>query len=111
MIDGSVPDGDQKVAVYEILRVAANLCMDHSTFIFPRPDAPWRRSSTNLFTDENRDALLESGFPQTVVTVLEGYAEKVEPANLSPLPLSLPDLRIVKTSIGVLLNLSVGYGK
>lgn len=64
-----------------------------------------------IFADENRSALLESGFPQTVVSVLEGYAEAVEPTNLAPLPLSIPDLRIVKTSIGVLLNLSVGFGK
>ncbi|KAK7693611.1 hypothetical protein QCA50_003180 [Cerrena zonata] len=88
IVDGSIPEGDQKNAVNEILRVAANLCMDH---------------------DENRGALLESGFPQTVVCVLESYAEELEPANRAPLPLSIPDLRIVKTCVGALLNLSLGF--
>lgn len=31
IVNGSIPEGDQKSAVYEILRVAANLCMDHGT--------------------------------------------------------------------------------
>lgn len=33
------------------------------------------------------------------------------PDQLEPLPLSPPDLKIVKTAIGVLLNASVGYGE
>ncbi|CAL1704860.1 unnamed protein product [Somion occarium] len=59
--------------------------------------------------NENRGALLEANFPQTIVSILEGYAEPIDPANTSPLPLSVPDLRIVKTAVGVLLNLSVGF--
>ncbi|KAH9946201.1 uncharacterized protein BXZ73DRAFT_86375 [Epithele typhae] len=68
-----------KAAVFELLRVAANLCMDH---------------------DENRGYLLEAGFPQTVVTLL--------PAQHTPHP-CLSRSEIVKTAIGFLLNASVGY--
>ncbi|PCH38246.1 hypothetical protein WOLCODRAFT_130785 [Wolfiporia cocos MD-104 SS10] len=88
-IKGAVADDSaRKTAIYEILRVAANLCMDH---------------------DENRSHLLEAGFPQTVVTMLEGYAENVRSDDTSPLPLPIPDLKVVKTSIGFLLNASIGY--
>ncbi|TBU50670.1 hypothetical protein BD309DRAFT_944442 [Dichomitus squalens] len=77
-----------KPAIFELLRVAANLCMDH---------------------DENRGYLLEAGFPQTVLNLLESYAESVQPAQLEPYGISIPDLKIVKTAIGFLLNASVGY--
>ncbi|KAI0637070.1 hypothetical protein C8Q77DRAFT_1095851 [Trametes polyzona] len=84
----SGPDATCKPAIFELLRVAANLCMDH---------------------DNNRGVLLDAGFPQTVISLLEGYAEQVKPAQLEALPISIPDLRIVKTAIGFLLNASVGY--
>jgi len=62
--------------------------------------------------DENRAALLEVGFPQAVMTLLEGYAETIpSPPDLRPLPLSIPHLKIVRTSIGVLLNASIGFGE
>ncbi|CDO70798.1 hypothetical protein BN946_scf184798.g114 [Trametes cinnabarina] len=77
-----------KPAIFELLRVAANLCMDH---------------------DDNRGALLDAGFPQTVVGLLEGYADSVKPAQRDAAPISIPDLKIVKTAIGFLLNASVGY--
>ncbi|KAI0336426.1 hypothetical protein GY45DRAFT_1238667 [Cubamyces sp. BRFM 1775] len=77
-----------KPAIFELLRVAANLCMDH---------------------DDNRGVLLDAGFPQSVVGLLEGYAEPVKPAQQEALPISIPDLKIVKTAIGFLLNASVGY--
>ncbi|EKM55405.1 uncharacterized protein PHACADRAFT_256013 [Phanerochaete carnosa HHB-10118-sp] len=89
--DGAaLPKLPQKPAIFELLRVGANLCMDH---------------------DENRSYLLEAGFPQTVLALLEGYAESVKPslAGIDPLPLSIADLKIVKTAIGVLLNASFGY--
>ncbi|KAI0798080.1 hypothetical protein C8Q75DRAFT_796346 [Abortiporus biennis] len=86
--DGSITQLDRKLATYEILRVGANLCMDH---------------------DENRSSLLEAGFPQTVLSILERYADNITPSVDDPLPLSVPDIKIVKTAIGVLLNLSVGY--
>ncbi|KAH9951320.1 hypothetical protein B0H21DRAFT_718473 [Amylocystis lapponica] len=88
-LDGaSIPQETCKPAIYEILRVAANLCMDH---------------------DDNRGYLLEAGFPQTVLSILEGYAESVQSNQPDPLPLSIPDLKLVKTSIGLLLNASIGY--
>ncbi|PIL23899.1 hypothetical protein GSI_13650 [Ganoderma sinense ZZ0214-1] len=77
-----------KPAIFELLRVAANLCMDH---------------------DENRSYLLEAGFPQTALNLLESYAESVDPAQTEPYVISIPDLKIVRTAIGFLLNTSVGY--
>ncbi|KAI0950311.1 hypothetical protein AcV7_008820 [Taiwanofungus camphoratus] len=84
----TVPEPACKAAIYEILRVGANLCMDH---------------------DENRSLLLEAGFPQTVVSLLEGYTESIQSDNAGALPLSIQDLKVVKTAIGLLLNASIGY--
>lgn len=82
---------------------------------------PWCVPWTNLLTahsvtekntDENRSHLLEAGFPQTVLALLETYAESVNskhPSN-EPLPMSIADLKVIKTAIGVLLNASFGYG-
>ncbi|TFK54932.1 hypothetical protein OE88DRAFT_1710689 [Heliocybe sulcata] len=89
-ISESAPDATRTDAVYEILRVGANLCMDH---------------------DDNRGFLLEAGFPQTVVSLLEGYTESI-PSNrhrADPIALSISDLRVIKTAIGVLLNCSIDY--
>ena len=61
--------------------------------------------------DENRGSLLEAGFPQTVVSLLEGYADSVKPDESGPINLPVVDLQVVKTAIGVLLNTSVGYGE
>ncbi|GBE82337.1 hypothetical protein BKA93DRAFT_760564 [Sparassis latifolia] len=83
-----IPSPTCKPAIHEILRVGANLCRDH---------------------DENRGYLLEAGFPQTVVSLLEGYAESIQPNQAVPLPLSIPDLNVVRTSIGLLLNASISY--
>ncbi len=52
----------------------------------------------------------EAGFPQTVVALLEGYAEAVSPEQTAPMSISIPDLKVVRTAIGVLLNASVNYG-
>lgn len=86
--DSKTPEDERKPAIYEILRVAANLCMDH---------------------DGNREALLEAGFPQAIVAILENYVEVVAESQTTPPPLSIPDLKIVKTAIGVLLNATLGY--
>ncbi|KAF7304842.1 GTP binding [Mycena kentingensis (nom. inval.)] len=76
-------------AVFELLRVSANLCIDH---------------------DENRGFLLDAGLPQAVVSLLEGYAESIpNPPTAAPLPLAIPHLKIVRTAIGVLLNVSLNY--
>ncbi|CCL99147.1 uncharacterized protein FIBRA_01162 [Fibroporia radiculosa] len=92
----AVPDSACKPAIYEILRVAANLCMDHGKY------------TLSLYY-ENRSYLLDAGFPQTVVSLLEGYAEGVQSNHYDPLPLSIADLKVVKTCIGFLLNASIGY--
>jgi len=63
--------------------------------------------------DENRGHLLEAGFPQEIVLLLEGYAGAI-PKNVTqskePLPITIPHLKIVRTAIAVLLNASIGYG-
>ncbi|KAI0037949.1 class II aaRS and biotin synthetase [Auriscalpium vulgare] len=77
-------------AVFEVLRVGANLCTDH---------------------DVNRGLLLEAGFPQTIVSILEGYVDLIPADHASQLlPLSIPHLKVAKTAIGILLNATVGYG-
>lgn len=60
--------------------------------------------------DDNRGALLDAGFPETVLALLEGYTAPIMSGHSEPLSISIPDLRIVKTAIGFLLNVSVGYG-
>ncbi|KAK0459680.1 uncharacterized protein EV420DRAFT_1269168 [Desarmillaria tabescens] len=77
------------IPVLEILRVGANLCLDH---------------------DDNRGALLGAGFLQAVVTLLEGYAKLIPSTpQTEPLPLSINHLKVVRTAIGVLLNASLGF--
>ena len=72
----------------------------------------WKVSVTHAFgEDDNRSYLEEAGFLQSVVSLLEGYAEQVVTDNFDPLPLSLLDLKIVRTAIGVLLNASIGFGE
>lgn len=84
-----IPDDARAPAVLEILRVGANLCVDH---------------------DQNRGNLLEAGFPQAVVSLLEGYSELAPSSpRANPLPLSIPHLEVIKTAIGVLLNTSLGF--
>lgn len=76
-------------AVNELLRVAANLCMDHN---------------------ENRGYLLEAGFPQATSALLESYADLVpQPPTMKPFPFTAPHLSVIRSAIGVLLNSSVGY--
>ncbi|KAG6832376.1 hypothetical protein H0H92_002644 [Tricholoma furcatifolium] len=84
-----IPSDKYTSVILELLRLAANLCMDH---------------------DENRGRLLDSGFPQAVASLLEGYAENILPLpHKRPFDLSIPHLKIVKTSIGAILNASIGY--
>jgi hypothetical protein len=105
----SIPSTVRTSAVFEILRIGANLCMDHGKsqlFIISI-------GFLLHFIDENRGYLLDAGFPQEIVLLLEGYAATI-PKNITspqePLPLTIPHLKIVKTAIGVLLNASIGYG-
>lgn len=66
----------------------------------------------NYTSDENRAALLEAQFPQAIVSLLEGYAEEIPtPYETVPLSLSVPHLKVVRTSIGVLLNASLNFSE
>lgn len=79
----------------------------------PRSSFPSLHSLNHrLQSDENRGNLLEAGFPQTVVTLLESYSESIPPKRrlTDPLPIHPEDLKIVKTAVGVILNVSLGYG-
>ncbi|KIY69965.1 hypothetical protein CYLTODRAFT_392703 [Cylindrobasidium torrendii FP15055 ss-10] len=87
--EGSIPDDYYTTPTLELLRVGANLCMNHDT---------------------NRNALLEAGFPQAVTSLLEGYAEIVEsPADSRPLALTIPHLKVIRNAVGVLLNACMGF--
>ena len=55
---------------------------------------------------------MDVGFPQVVVSLLEGYAEQLPHSpQVEPLPITIPHLKVIKTAIGVVLNLSLGYGE
>ncbi|KZV91061.1 hypothetical protein EXIGLDRAFT_837361 [Exidia glandulosa HHB12029] len=73
-------------AAFELLRVGANLCMDH---------------------DENRQLLLNAGVPQRLVALLRAYSRRHpyndDQANAS---VSISDLKLIRTSVGLLLNAS-----
>lgn len=61
--------------------------------------------------DGNRAHLLEAGFPQALVSLLEGYAEIISPLpNTKIISIPLPNLKVIRTAIGVLLNASIGFG-
>lgn len=46
------------------------------------------------------------------MSILEAYAESIpSPPTGKPLPLSISHLKVVRTSIGVLLNASIGFGQ
>ncbi|KAL0946949.1 hypothetical protein HGRIS_013108 [Hohenbuehelia grisea] len=84
-----IPDAKYTAVVLELLRVGANLCMDH---------------------DENRGFLLEAGLPQAIVTLLEGYTESIPPPPYrEPISLDISHMKVARTAIGVLLNASLGY--
>lgn len=107
-LHGSLTPPDTSTSVvFELLRVAANICMDHgksryySRLIKPYLSIP----------DENRAYLLDAGLPQALVSLLEGYAEPVStPPAPWPLKLSISHLKVIRTVIGVLLNSSIGFG-
>ncbi|KAG9318442.1 hypothetical protein JVU11DRAFT_533 [Chiua virens] len=85
----SVPSDVRATTVLEILRVSANLCVEH---------------------DQNRGHLLEAGLPQAVVSLLEGYVDPLpRQPQTNPLPLHTSHLQVIKTAIGFLLNSSLGY--
>lgn len=101
-----IPTEENTAVVNELLRVGANLCMDHSTL--PIVDT---LLLLTLLIDENRAVLLEARFPQAVLDLLEAYAETIpSPPTGEPLPLDFANLGIVRTCVGVLLNASLNFG-
>ncbi|KAK7054936.1 hypothetical protein VNI00_003399 [Paramarasmius palmivorus] len=85
----ATPDLSHSTPILEILRVSANLCMDH---------------------DDNRASLLDAGLPQALVSLLESYADTIPPPPYTkPLSLDAAHLKLIRTAMGVLLNASVGY--
>jgi len=105
-LEGShIAVNDKTAVINEILRAGANLCMDHSGLF---DDLCY--CQLMIVIDDNRAALLEAGFPQVVITLLEGYAETIpHPPAAEPLPLTIAHLNIVRTCIGVLLNASLNF--
>jgi len=68
-------------------------------------------SMLTVYLDENRGHLLEAGFPQAVSTIIDKYVNSLSPPSPSePVQLSLEQLNVIKTAIGVLLNSSLAYG-
>lgn len=61
-------------------------------------------------TDENRGSLLDAGFLDAVVQMLENYAQLVDIVVTPPVSISIADLKVIKTSVGLLLNASIGFG-
>jgi hypothetical protein len=82
----SIPTIELAPVILQILRVGANLCLNH---------------------DENRGHLLDASFPQAVISLLQAYATCVKPGEL--LDLQLIHLQVVRTAVGVLLNASLGF--
>ncbi|KAG8899378.1 hypothetical protein FRB99_006760 [Tulasnella sp. 403] len=80
------------IAIFEILRAAANLCRDN---------------------DRNRQIFLDAGFPAVVASILRAYWRVVDAPRApdAPSPLSIRDLSIIKNGIGSLLNASLRFGK
>ncbi|EJD53028.1 hypothetical protein AURDEDRAFT_110826 [Auricularia subglabra TFB-10046 SS5] len=88
-IDGLPRSSEALAAVYELLRIGANLCMDH---------------------DGNRQILLDNGVPQAVVGLLKSYSHRLPYDGQTYTELvSIPDLQVLRTAIGLLLNASLGY--
>ncbi|KAF5357793.1 hypothetical protein D9756_001613 [Leucocoprinus leucothites] len=85
--DTPIPTDVKATAVLEIIRVAANFCIDDN---------------------ENRSHLLEAGVIQIVLLLLEAYNEKILRYD-SQTQLTLFELRLIRTTLGALLNASLDY--
>ncbi|KAI5900352.1 uncharacterized protein SCHCODRAFT_02607671 [Schizophyllum commune H4-8] len=85
----ATPELDRITPIVELLRVTANICMDH---------------------DENRNHIYEAGLLQAVLTLLEGYAESLpKPPYTKAYAIPIPHLKVIRTAVGALLNASLGY--
>ncbi|KAF9451074.1 hypothetical protein P691DRAFT_808915 [Macrolepiota fuliginosa MF-IS2] len=86
--DTPLPSGLKATAVLELIRIAANFCIDNN---------------------ENRSHLLEAGVIQVVLSLLEAYNDKVSLDGSQPAQLSTFELKLIRTALGALLNASLGY--
>ncbi|CAE7083088.1 unnamed protein product [Rhizoctonia solani] len=77
--DNVRPTGVARTCILELIRVAANLCNDN---------------------DANRQRLLDAGLLQLLLPMLDAYSQ-------GGLELELEDLKVTKTSLGLLLNISM----
>jgi hypothetical protein len=62
-------------------------------------------SSQTPTSDGNRQRLLDAGIINPLLSLLQGYTSGTDALR------AIPHLRVAKTLIGVLLNLSLGYRK
>jgi len=100
-----LPSTQAVEAVYELLRVAANFCMDHGEYGFGIVN------TTQCFplSDDNRGLLLTAHFPHTVVSLLERYSNLPKTPG-KPLGVALTHLKTLKVAAGFLLNASLSFG-
>lgn len=67
--------------------------------------------------DVNRQRLLDVGYTNAVLTILKAYWRAVgQPSEKGEAPtpadnVTISDLKLIKTSVGVLLNASMGFGE
>lgn len=78
--DGKVPGDQAKLASFELLRISANLCMDH---------------------DVNRQRCIDVGLLNIIQSILNQYTTVSEP--------TIDDLKVAKTAVGALLNSCFGF--
>lgn len=106
-----VPADVHADAVFELMRVGANLCSDHSKstlleFIYAEIYALFN------VADVNRKQLLDAGFLAAIINLLERFNNSIPSyASSNTLKLSKSQLQLAKTAIGCILNASIGYGK
>ncbi|KAG8791035.1 hypothetical protein FRC16_000618 [Serendipita sp. 398] len=75
-----IPTTPPKLATFEMLRVAANLCMDH---------------------DVNRQQFLDAGLLDILLSLIGLHRQLANP--------SADDLKVAKTAVGSMLNACLGY--
>lgn len=102
------PQGPEKLAaVYELLRVGANLCMDHGTLC----TRALHKLNDVAIKDVNRQLLLNAELPQTICSLLKAYTLFLPYEKESAcLELTVDDLKVIRTAVGVLLNATIGFG-
>jgi hypothetical protein len=96
----------------QLPRQYSNFFEQAQTFVWIMVGGPFAQvlftRNTDMLLDDNRQQLLAASFPQSVVSLLHRYsAVQVEPQTI---PLPLMELKILKTTAGVILNTSLYFG-